>query len=130
MKKIILVLVIVLVAGRGFGNPLQFMWGQDDEWILMDTIMESTFCTLILVDWKQTDWAMQQRETRISQEYPHHEYEGYKYKETNLILGEHPSRKKIAIYNISWLVAHPVIFPEYKLFKTEKPTIAPEKRNR
>lgn len=121
MKKIILVVVLVMMMGSsGFANPLQFMWGQDDQWLWQDTLIQGIFTSLMLIDWRQTHDVITEKETVyqsgdvVDQNGTvigswHYKYERYKYNEKNPILGEHPSKKKLAFYMSSMIIGHNLI---------------------
>ena len=59
MKKIILVLVMGLIFGSNlFANPLQFMWKQNDEWSLQDSVLQIAVISSISIDMMQTNYAL------------------------------------------------------------------------
>jgi hypothetical protein len=126
MKKIIFVLIL-LYSSSLYANPLKFLWQdkQENKWAWQDTLLEGSFILLTLIDWKQTDSIITQKEhvhasgNVIDQNGTiigtwHHDYMKYSYEEQNWILGKHPSKKKVAIYNLSVITGHALfayIFP-------------------
>jgi hypothetical protein len=104
-------------------NPLQFMWyeySEADHWKKSDTLFQSIFVGLTLIDWKQTHDVIGKKETItntydiVDQNnnvigYRTQSYTRYAWKENNPILGEHPSKKKLAIYNVSVILGHSLI---------------------
>ena len=123
MKKIMIVILFLMIYGSCFANPLQFAWQtetKDDQWILADTLIQSLFISLMIIDWKQTDRLMRIKESITYEEeiydeneiyigYKEKTYTQYKYKEKNPILGEHPSRKRLAVYMGTCIISHTLI---------------------
>ena len=127
MKKLIFIIIFLCVGVKGFGNPLQCLWykyNEDDHWNKADTLYQSIFVGLMLIDWKQTHDVIGKKETVhiggdvIDQHGTvigswHHSYKRYAYKENNPIMrhlwGEHPSKKQLAIYCSSVIIGHSLI---------------------
>jgi len=124
MKKILLIVCLIIVPIQIMAkNPLQFMWyeySEIDHWTKSDTLFQSIFVGLMLIDWKQTNDVITKKETgtityTVTDQNGtiiggHQEtYQRYMWKENNPILGEHPSKKKLAIYEISVILGHSLI---------------------
>lgn len=93
MKKIILVVVLVVVGSQGFGNPLQFMWqNENDKWDIQDSILQTLVIGSIFIDMAQTNYGLENGCT-----------------EENPILGKQPSKFKFYAYNISVMATHTIL---------------------
>ena len=104
MKKLIILLIIIL----GLIVPAKsFAWF--DKWTTEDTILQAGFIGLMIIDWGQTNWIS---DHPVIIEY-YGEMNSLKRKiyheESNLILGKHPSKKKIATYFSSCIIGHTAI---------------------
>lgn len=135
MKKLLISLFLILPLYLT-ANPLQIAWKGKDEhkWNTVDTVTQSTFILFMLIDWKQTDYMMSQTRTvytsgNVTDQNGNiigtwsDSYETYAYEEQNWILGKHPSRKKVAIYNLSMIAGHTLVAyvlpnPYRKLWQT------------
>ena len=87
--RLIMFGVLCLIVGY-----LYCMTAHASEWSLEDTLLEVTSEMVILGDYSQTKYVSSHPQI---------------YYETNIILGTHPSEKRVDTYFISALVLHPVI---------------------
>jgi hypothetical protein len=106
MKKITTTLLIMI----GLMTTKSYAWF--DKPTAEDYILQTGFIGLMLVDWKQTNWISDNPIILTKSEYDSkgNKIEYFKtYKESNLILGKYPSKKKIGIYFSSCIVGHTAI---------------------
>ncbi len=85
MKLTITILMLLFIAGPGYG------WKFAEDWSTQDTVLQGAFTIVTIIDWGQT---------RHIATHPDEFYE------TNKFLGKHPSLKKINIYFIGYIMGN------------------------
>jgi hypothetical protein len=91
MKKVILVLMMIAIVSPGFAY-------QVDPWTTQDTVLQLTFTISFIIDVWQTYTFLYSEK-----------YQKQNYYETNLILGENPSKVKLFTYNSVCVLSHTII---------------------
>jgi len=86
---------LALLIGLALALPTQAEEENPNRWTLMDTSLELTFATGLMIDWMQT--------TYLTRGVPP---PGENWTESNPLLGKHPSRGRVNVYFLTCLIGH------------------------
>jgi hypothetical protein len=95
VKKAFIIAAIVALSGCATINY------KPDPWTTQDTVLQAAFTALTVVDWGQTrSGAAEMKTDQWGNTI------GYRYRELNPVLGEHPTKGSIDAYFPAMILAH------------------------